>query len=215
MNFSKLVIICTHIPLVGVCLYAFWYYTSFTKDLRVFSYFIFLSALVQVISLILWFKGMNNMILLHLYVPLGFIGLMWFYNTVLKGYLNPVILKWVTGLFLIFTLANSAFFQDVTTFNSYALTAESVVIVMLSLSTFSLFMNKPVKMHKRTILVSLNWINSGLFIYHASNLLLFYFGKSIMHFSVEMSRYSWLLHSFFFCVMSICFFVGLWKRPEN
>jgi hypothetical protein len=62
----------------------------------------------------------------------------------------------------------------------------------------------------------LTWINSGLFIYYVSSLLIFYFGQVITDtFSKELNRYMWIFHAFFSLVMYSCFFVGLWKRPKS
>jgi membrane protein implicated in regulation of membrane protease activity len=58
-------------------------------ELRVFSYFIFFSGIIQFLSLLLWFLGKNNMPLLHIYVAAGFLLLAWFYRTLLRNFINP------------------------------------------------------------------------------------------------------------------------------
>jgi hypothetical protein len=79
-----------------------------------------------------------------------------------------------------------------------------------------LLLNDTVKERRKQDIPSLHWINSGLFIYYSSNLLIFYFGALITHaLSKQLNRYTWMLHSFFSIVMYTCFFIGLWKRPKT
>ncbi len=154
--------------------------------------------------------------LLHFYTAGGFICLAWFYKTVLNNFINARIFWSVALLFLIFTLVNSFFIQNIFTFNSNALTVESVLIIILALFTFVFFLNDIVKESGRPDIKSLNWINSGLFIYHSSDLLIFYFGATITHsFSKSLNLYTWVFHSFFSIVMYTCFFTGLWKRSRT
>ncbi len=216
MSLSEWILVCSYIPLLVTVAYGFWRYHHFGRELRIFSWFIFLSGFIQFTSLILWLLDQNNLPLLHLYVPLRFILLVWFYQILLTGYLHKRVLHWAAGLLVLFSLFNTLFLQDAFTFNSNALTLESVLMVVLSLSTFSLHLNEWVRTKKKRVLSSLNWINSGIFLYYASNLLLFYFGQSIMHvLPVELSRFSWVLHALFSSVMYVCFFIGLWNHPRN
>lgn len=160
--------------------------------------------------------GQNNMPLLHVYVAAGFTCLAWFYKTILNRFINAKIIWSVAILFLLFTVINSLFFEDILTFNSNALTVESILIIILALFTFTFFLNDIVKETGGHDIKSLSWINSGLFIYHSSSLLIFYFGAVITHtFSKNLNLYTWIFHSFFSMVMYTCFFIGLWKRSRT
>ncbi|MCW3465005.1 hypothetical protein [Chitinophaga nivalis] len=216
MNFSETIIVLSHVPILLTVVYAALYYKRFPHELKVFSWFIFLSGIIQFTSLAFWYAGKNNMPLLHIYVAAGFVCLAWFYQTLLRGFVNSKIIGLITGLFLLFTIINSLFFQSVLTFNSIALTVESVLIVILTLFTFRFFLSDIVKETSGRDLKSLNWINAGLFIYYSSSILLFYFGSVITHaFSRSLSLYAWIFHSFFSIVMYSCFFIGLWKRSKT
>ena len=208
-NFSPL-------PVLITSAYALLVYKQLTRELKVFCWFIFASGLVQLLSSLLWFQSKNNLPLLHLYVAGGFICLAWFYSSVLKNFISQKIIWGAATLFTIFTLTNSLFIQNIYTFNSHALTTESVLIIIFSLFTFIVLMNDIVKEKRIHLIKSLNWINSGLFIYYTSSLMIFYFGEIITHtFSKSMNRYTWFFHSFFSLAMYFCFFVGLWKRPRH
>ncbi len=204
------------VPVFITAAYGVIIYRRLGRELKVFSWFLFLSGFIQLVSTIIWYNGKNNLPLLHLYVAVGFVCLAWFYSVVLKGFINQKIIWGAALLFTIFTVVNSLFIQNIYSFNSNALTVESVVIIILSLFTYMVLLNDIVREKRKHLIQSLNWINSGLFIYYTSNLLIFYFGEVITHtFSKDLNRYTWVFHTFFLLVMYSCFFVGLWKRPRN
>jgi len=216
MNFSKIIIISSHLPILLTALYAAFSYKTLGHHLKVFSWFIFLSGVTQLMSLLFWFKSKNNMPILHFYTAAGFICLAWFYGTVLNNFINAKIIWSMAILFLLFTTINTLFIQNVFTFNSNALAVESIQIVILALFTFIFFLNNIVKESSKLDIKSLNWINSGLFIYYASVLLIVYFGATITQsFSKTLNRYTWMFHSFFSVVMYTCFFISLWKRSKT
>lgn len=215
MNFAQFVIIFSHLPILITSVYAALIYKKLGNELKVFSIFLFLSCILQGISLVLWFKEVNNLPVLHIYVVLGFINLAWFYNTLLADFINKRVIWISTLVFTVFSVLNSLFVQPVFKFNSNAVTLQSILIIILSLSTYMLLLNKIVKEKRKDVLKSFNWINSGLFIYYSSTLIIFFFGNLITHrFSMTLNLYAWLLHSFFSVIMYCCFFIGLWKRPK-
>jgi len=216
MSFSKFVIIFSHVPVLVTVIYAALIYKTLKPELKSFSVFLFLSGIIQMISLSLWFYRQNNLPLLHLYVAAGFVCLAWFYCRVLDGFINSRVIWIAAGVFLLFTVCNSLFIQKIETFNSYALTVECILVVILSMSTYLLFLNMAASGQARENAKSLNWINTGLFIYYSSTLLIFYSGHVLMaRFPLLLNRYTWMLHSFFSIIMYICFFTGLWKRSAK
>ncbi len=213
----NLIIEYASIPVYIVAIYAAIVYRKLGRELKIFTYFIFLSGLIELSSTILWYNTMNNFPLLHIYVVVGFLTQIWFYFEVLKKFINIKLIWAVGALFTIFTITNSIFFESIYSFNSNALTVQSVLVIILSISTFMLFLNDIVKNETDIALIkSLNWINSGLFIYYSSSLLIFYLGDFFTkNYSVTLNQYTWTIHTIFLIVMYICFFVGLWKRPRK
>jgi hypothetical protein len=203
------------LPVLAVAGYTALIYRQLTHELKPFAWFVFLSGLIEATSALLWFNGKNNLPLLHIYVAGGFVCLAAFYQKVLDGFIDKKIIYGIVIVFLVFTTVNSAFIQTPLTFNSYALTAESVLIIILSLSTYLLMMNDLVKQKRMALSKSLNWINSALFIYYASSLLIFHFGHVLAALSGYQVKVTWVLHIFFSLVMYCCFFAGLWHRPRN
>ena len=185
-------------------------------DLQNFCWFIFVSFIVQIIASILYYFQINNLPVLHVYTVLGFLCLIRFYNQLFKGFIKPIVLWIVAIVFTIYSIINSIFIQDILTFNSYALSVEAIIIIILALSTFGLMMNDIVREKRVEIIKSLNWINTGLFIYYSSSLLVFYSGNMISSYSLTpLVRYTWFIYALFSVIMYICFFIGLWKRPRK
>lgn len=209
-------ILFSSVPTVAVAAYTVFVYGNMVDELRVFARFVFLSVFIELTSKTYWFLSMNNMPLLHLYVATGFVCIALFYEKVLKGFIKASILRTILFSFLTFTIINSIFIQDIFTFNSYALTVESVLIIILSLTTYMVLMDDIVKKSRAGLIKSLNWINSGLFLYYSSSILIFYFGELITSFFPSpLLSLTWVIHALFSNIMYGCFFVGLWYRPAN
>lgn len=153
---------------------------------------------------------------LHFYVATGFPCLCWFYKTVLQNFISTRIVWWTIVLFLAFTVTNSLAFQNIFRFNSNALALESIIIIIAALFTFIFLLNDTVKEAGLHDINSITWINSGLFIYYLSCLLIFYFGDAILfRLSKNLSGLTWIFHSFFSVLMYTCFLIGLWKRSKT
>jgi hypothetical protein len=204
------------LPVWGTCIYSIIIYKSLSKELKIIGAFLLFAGVIQFISTYCWYNKINNMPLLHLYVAGGFLFICLFYQQLLDGFISKKIIWGVLACFTCFTVINTLFIQPINTYNSYAVVVESILIIILSLSTFMFLLDDIVKETKGKLAVSLNWINSGLFIYYSSSLLIFYFGNVITgSFSVEISQYLWVIPSIASMAMHTCFFIGLWKRPQK
>lgn len=216
MEIARVVIVSSHLPILLAAIYSFIHFRRFNVGLQIFSYFIFFTFLIQFSSLVLWFFSINNMPLLHFYVIGEFLFLSWFYQNILGEYINVRIIWIIVILFSLFSICNSIFFQNIFKFNSNSITVQSILVIILSSFSYIVFLNKIVKQRNNKDIPSLNWINSGLFIYHLSNLLIFYFGATIMDkLSVTLGLNAWILHSLFSIVMYTCFLIGLYKAEKS
>lgn len=219
MDFVLLINQFSSLPVYITGIYFLAKYRGLTKELRIFSIFVFISSVVQSISTILWFQSIPNLPLLHVYVPAGFVALVLFYEAVLDGFIDKKIMRGIMIAFLIFTMINSIFIQPVMTFNSYALMAESILVVILALTTYLVMMDDVARRKRQELSLSLHWINSGLFIYYSSCLAIFYYqsfldsDRMFRFFSRDFNLQTWMLHAVVLLVMNFCFFLGLWKRP--
>ncbi len=215
-NISKWIILFSCLPVFAATVYAALNYSRLEGKFRVFSWFLFFSGVIQLVSLVMWLYGLNNLPLLHLYVAAGFCGLALFYREVFRGFIPPRLMYIIMGAFLLFTGVNSLFVQPVFTFNSYALTSEAVLVVIFSLSTMLLLQHEVLRTTDMASFRGLNWINAGLFTYYTSTILVFYFGERLIgYFPTYMNRYVWTINSFFSVIMYCCFIIGLWKSRKN
>jgi hypothetical protein len=155
------VVLISPIPTWITVLYGLFIFKKLQGELRIFCWFLFLSGLVQLLSSVLWYLRANNLPLLHLYVVGGYICLAFFYKEVLKGFINPRIIIWSTTVFVLFSVVNALFIQGIFTFASYSLTVESVLVLILSLSTFIFLLNDIMKEQKTNVVRSIKWINYG------------------------------------------------------
>ncbi len=212
MNTIEIIIITSHVPIITSAVYAAILYKKLDKKLQLFSLFLFLSAFIQITALILALNRTNNLPLLHIYVAAGFLLLALFYKSVLKNFIHQGVIWTITITFLLYTILNSIFVESFFTFNSTALAVESILIVILSLSTYMVLMNDIVKEQQASVIRSINWINSGLFIYYSSSLIIFYLTRS---FPKSINSYTWILHSIFSIIMYLCFIIGLSKRSRK
>jgi len=220
MKLDNWILFASTFVVLFTALYAALIYKRLTKDLRFFLWFVFLSGIIQLISLILWFSSTNNMPLLHFYVAVGFIFLALFYGDILQGFIKRKLILGIIILFSLFTIINSSFIQSIFTYNSYALTVECILIIILSISTYMFSLEDLVQEKRQGLWKSIKWINAGLLIYYTSSLIIFNFAhlffsdQSFKIYSRDFNLQTWMLHSFFSTVMYICFFIGLWNRPK-
>ncbi len=213
---KELVIAAAYVTVFTTVLSYLWLYRSLGKALAAFAWFIFFSGAIQFVSLVCWLRHMNNLPLLHIYVAGGFLCLAWFYCIVLGSYIHRFVIWGSAIVCVLFSVINTLFIQPVYIFNSYALVVESVFVIILSLFTFLFLLNQTIQDSGIRDMSSINWINSGLFIYYLSSLLIYYFSNNtIFSTTFAMRRYTWMFHAFFSVVMYSCFLIGLWKRSKT
>ncbi len=211
MNSALLILTITYLPVVVSAAIVLAKRKQFNKEFRFFSGFLVTTAILQLISGVLFYKSTNNMPLSHLYTGLGGILLIFFYRDLFKDVLSPKILNVLAAIYAAFVLVNSLFFESIFAFNSNSLTIEAAVVVMLSLAFFNLALRE--KLEKEKHLFTYQWINSGLFIYFTANLLLYYFGDYLMQEVFSGTRFLniWTLHSLATFAAYTCYFIDLWK----
>lgn len=212
----KQVIILSHIPVLLLVVFALIWHNRVADAIKRLLFFVYFSLLCQSVALVLWMNGSNNLWLLHFNIPIGFALLGSFYNVIWKSYISSWLIPGVVLAFVVFSWVNSMFFQNLYIFNSNALTIQSVLLVILSLASFSLLMSQPTNENLQ-MSGALNWINSGMFIYYASNLIFFFFGDVLMNksFPTSAGRLAWIPHTTFSNIMYLCFFIGVWKSPKS
>lgn len=215
MTHSSIITI-TYIVLTLVAIWCFWKYRRLPKEFRLLVFFVWMTFIVQVFSLLLAKKGINNMALSHVYAVLSFLLLLRFYRFLLRPFINTIFFSGLSVGFLLLAIVNAIFWEPLTKFNSIPLTLEAAVMIILTLSTFWLTLNDELNDHIRARLRSINWINSGIFLYFTGSLLLFYNGETIIHSIIgRWSVYTWMIHAVLFIMLHIFLLIGLWLSPKT
>jgi hypothetical protein len=216
MTTAKILLTLSNLPIVVTALYVSVVFKQLNKELIRLSYYIFFSLVIQIVSFSLSLLHINNMLFLHLnvYVCVGLLG--WFYAEVFNGFINRRIIATVVVLFWLGCIIDIIINNPFQRFNSMLLTVQCVLMITISLFTFSFMLNGNIRILKKHLFDSLMWINSGIFIYFTSNILLFFFNNAITAMAVgtKMGSKMWVFHAFFIMVMYCCFFIGIWKRQR-
>lgn len=212
---AKLIIVISWIPVFVAGVYALSAFKRQWGAIKQISIFLMFSAIVQLIAGVTWFLSINNMPLLHIYVAGGFVLIALFYREIFKTFLDKRVLLVLAIGFVLYCIVNAIFFQQINRHCSYTLTAESILVIIFSLFTFLVLLNTDSSefgAEKKSI----SWINTGLFVYYSSSLLIFYFSDLMARkLPVYINQYTWVLHSIFSMFMYTCFFIALWKHPKN
>lgn len=192
-----------------------WHFKRLLVEFRMLALFVFISAGIQAGSGVLSQFSITNLALSHIYAVLGFVALIGFYRLLLRPFIPNKLFVFLSVGFLLLAVITVLLWEPWYTFNSIPLTVEAVVFVILALSTFVLTLNEDLNEHLRPILRSLNWINSGILLYFAGSLLLFYYGETIIHDIIKRwSIYTWLVHAVLSIVLHSCLLIGLWLSPK-
>jgi len=216
MRIEMVLIMLSNVPVIGAAICAAVVYKKSDRALKLFCVYVFFSTIIQLLSLVLSLNHTNNMLLLHIYCPMGFLLLALFYQRLLNKAVNKAWLPALGLVYVVFSLLNSIFLQNIFTFNSNALTVESILVIIITLFTFLVSLNRSsLSLVVKTNLNTIGWINSGLLLYHTSTLLLFYLSNVLTkYYSLNFNFYVWLMHSFISIVMYSCFIIGLWKQRK-
>ncbi len=206
---NQLAIIISNIAIFILATYALFVFKKLPSSLKIFSRLIFFSALFQLTCIILWYKRINNLPLLHLFLPVEFLCICSFFQNVLAPYIKKNIIIIILVVFSLFSIINSLFLETIYHVNSNAIIIESILVTSLSVLAFT-YIRKYYSIKEST---SLLWIIKGLFIKFTSNLLLIIFASFFHNFLfTNFNIGTWILHTFFSYVMYAFFFVGFWKR---
>lgn len=213
MSITKFILVFSHFPILFVMMYSMVIYTRLRKEMKPLAWYLIATGIIYAVSLLLWFLRTNNLPLLHILVPLRFVLLLLVYKEILRGYIPSWVLYMLAGGFVLYSVINTLFVEFWYTFNATAMTVESTLLIILSLSTYIFLMDKRMTKHLNDYIKSVEWINSGVFLYFTSSLTLMYFGNYMIQLiSSELSRYTWVVHSFLLVIMYYCFWRALWRQ---
>ena len=155
------------------------------------------------------FDGVNNLFLMHLYVPLKFILFTGAYRHFLKGFVSTRILVWVVVLFIGYNIFNTMFIQSITEYNSYPRALGSFLI---SIYAILWYLKTLTNMEMRRLRDEpVVWFNTGVLIYFAGSFFVFILSNQVLFQSVQLSKQVWLVSStlmfIFYQIIAYSFFL--------
>ncbi len=188
---------------------ALFKYRHLGTTMRIMAFYVFLGGIIQVSSSYLNAQRQNNLWLLHLYTPLEFVCIIWFYSKVLHGFLKGAVFVWFGLGFVVLSALNSAFLQDIGSFNTYARSLQGILVIMLCLSWCyrTLFEMKIKRLEQDPVF----WVNTGFLLYFSGNVLLFAFSNYIVNINRTLNLYIWAFHALFSILLYFFITIGLWK----
>ncbi len=209
MPWPKLLIsIGTYFIAVPVIVALFRYRNLGTAMIAIAGY-VFLGGLIQLSSSYVKNQGNNNLWLLHLYTPLEFICILWFYSLVLVSLAKRKWFVWLGLGFAVLSALNTAFLQPALTFNTYARSLEGILVIILCLSwCYQTLTEMKIRALQQDPVF---WTNTGFLLYFSGNVLLFAFSNYILNINHALNQYIWAFHALFSILLYFFITIGLWK----
>ena len=136
MSTTEVIIHLPFIPLLLTTAYVFLQWRKLDKALNVLRWFAVFEFLMQTTATVLAFYNILNTPLLYLYVPVDFLLKSFFYARLLSNSINTRIIYLFMVGFILYCLTDVLFISDLHVFNSVALSIQSILMVILTLSTF-------------------------------------------------------------------------------
>jgi len=175
--------------------------------LKVFSSYLFLMSIIQIISFVLWKLFITNLFLSHFYFVLQFILLSLFYNKILEKPLQKkrvlVIMKInLVLIFITYLIEPSLFYQ----FNIYEIILTSVPLVYYSLLYFFNSLSKK---------INYLYINLSVLFYVLLSMLIFVSGNNIIILPDFINDITWVLNSIFYIIFQLLIFYEWYKNLRH
>ncbi len=171
-----------------------------------------LSLIAESISFYLWKQKLNNMPLYHLFPVLELSIFLWYYKKNCGKKANNIVLKTLLITYIIFSLINLLFFQNLFELNTYSRTYESLIMIYLALSGFYLMLNGNSIEDK--LVFQFSRVNTGILLYFSGSLLYFILGNFLGNNEIKLYKLGWIFHGVlnivFYCILSL----SLWKTKK-
>ncbi|MFN0216172.1 MAG: hypothetical protein ACKVT2_18085 [Saprospiraceae bacterium] len=176
--------------------------------MKAISCYVFLGGLTQISSSVISAQKHNNLWVLHLYTPLEFACIIWFYSIVLAGYIKKTWFLLLGLVFLVLSGFNSMFIQAIDSFNTYARSLEGFLTILLCLTwCYQTLVEMKIRQLEKDPVF---WVNTGFLLYFSGTVLLFAFSNYIVDLNRALNLYIWAFHALFSILLYLFITVGLW-----
>lgn len=188
-------------------------YGNLSKECRIIFFFTIIACITEITSYITRSRGINNMPLLHIYTVIEFVIISWFYHLLFKRIFSFSPLPLIAVLFVIGSIINSLWIQEILSFNSYIRGIEAVLIILYALIILYVFFFQPDA--KKTVDDPVFWINAGILIYFSGATTLFILSNYILPLGYQFNKNIWGVHALLSIIMYLSITTGLWKSKTR
>ena len=174
-----------------------------SKAYKIFTWYLGVIFVVQIVSMILMKNLVNNLFLSHFYFIGQFIVLSLFYINILKEKFQKKVVKF--GLFLGLITLGIQYANDVSLFlkfNLFEIFITSFLLILYATFHFYNMLNEKKEFY---------YINMGVLIYLFGSTILFLVGNLTIVLSPKMNKITWILNSILYIVYQI-FILVEWNK---
>lgn len=173
-------------------------------------------VLISIVQSVHFLQKNNNLYTFHIFIPIEFTFLSLFFRDVLHKSIPKKVFHILIVLFLIFSVINSLFLQELKKINTYNIFIESVIIIGLASFYFIRGVRKMETLKEFQETNYIFYMVAGIFLYFLGD----FFILSLMNFIYEhadreFARFTWFLHIIFTWVYYILIGIGIWKIPKK
>ncbi len=186
-------------------------YSYLSPSLKVFSWYLYLSAATNIICYSLAMKGINNMPVLHLFTVLEFTLISIYFKKVFNDKKRDFVINFLIFFLIAFSVVNVAFLQDIHTYNGYVKSIVAILIIAYAISFYKNTLDNvstDTSSAKPTI-----YINTGLILYFSGSFIFFIVPNLIVP-DLQFGVLIWTIHATFLLIMYILVAIGLWKHKK-
>ena len=183
-------------------------YQILVPAFRIILWFVLFSAIVNGIVIALSHQGVHTSFIFHIYTVFEFLFLSLFYLQVFGKDTRKIIIPLI-ALFSLWCIYNYLFLQNGDKVNTYTRPIEAIIVMLYGM----LFINKQNNVERDASWGSdgLNWINTGILIYYASNLFVFVFFNFLVNGERYMFEIAMSLHDTLMIAEYVLFAIGFYK----
>jgi hypothetical protein len=167
------------------------------------------SLFTEILNKIHMDMGLNNSYLFHFFTILEFILVSVFYSRFFKQYFNPFIINILILFFLVIAYLDYQV-NGLNSIDNFSISIESIILTFYSLYLFYYILKN--LLFEDLLSEPVFWINTGILVYFAGNLLIFVFSNYLIQNAPKTHLLLWtVIHSFINIFYNILLSVGFWK----
>ena len=191
---------------IAPLLIALYQYKRLSVALRLFTIYLLLSGLGNVVSVSLANQNINNLPPLHLYTLVEFLVISGYYKLVLGNVAVSRRINFIMIAFTIFCIVNAIFIQSIYSYNTYPRSAGAIVIIIYTLIYFKNALdNVSASANDKK---GIPYINGGFLLYFGSSFFLFITANMFRPY-YYLNTVIWDIHATLVLIMYALFTVGL------